>query len=265
MNKKTGNRWKLTQLKVRSRIFLRRNGLQVFVVFCMTLLGAAALIIFTGEEKEQPNTHVNQSNDERLEDALKGEKVTVPPVSGSGNDKDITHITDFPKGSPAFTPDPGITIIPDFTPAPTAVAEGKPEMQFQPPVDGSISKVFAINSLIYSETLNQWMTHSGVDIACPKGTEVRCIADGTVENVYNDDLLGTTVVITHSNGMVSVYANLKEEVIVKIGDTVKARTVIGSIGETAIGECLERSHLHFEVHVNGEPVNPEGLMLFKQE
>lgn len=264
MNKRTANRWKLTQLKVRSRIFLRRNGLQVFVVFCMTLLGVAALIIFTGKEEEKPNISINQSNDERLEDALKGDKVTVPPTLGI--DVDITPDNmEFPNNFPSYTPDPGITIIPDFTPAPTIQTTAEAEMHFQPPVNGSVLKVFAVNSLIYSETLNQWMTHSGVDIACPKGTEVRCIADGTVENIYQDDLLGTTVVITHSNGLVSVYANLKEEVSVNIGDNVKSRDVIGAIGETAIGECLERSHLHFEIHINGGPVNPEGMILFKQD
>ncbi len=264
MSKKARNRWKLAQFKVRSQIFLRRNGLQVFAVLCMTLLGAAAVLIFANGDEKQPNAQVNQSGDQRLDDALKGEILTVPPINGlNGSDSAASE-----KGTPSMTVEatmnPEITIIPDFTPIPEA-SDTPTEQSFQPPVDGSISKVFAINSLIYSETLNQWMTHSGVDIACPKGTEVRCIADGVVENVYTDDLMGVTVVIKHANGMISIYSNLKQEVAVNIGDSVTARDVLGCIGDTAIGECLERSHLHFEIHVNGEPVNPEGMMLFKQE
>ena len=93
------------------------------------------------------------------------------------------------------------------------------------------------------------MTHPGVDIECSKGSEVRAIADGTIENVYVDDRLGVTIVISHANGMASVYSNLKSEPPVNIGDT-------------AISECAERSHLHFEIRVNGSPVDPESIITF---
>ena len=67
------------------------------------------------------------------------------------------------------------------------------------------------------------MTHPGVDIECSKGSEVRAIADGTIENVYVDDRLGVTIVISHANGMASVYSNLKAEPPVNIGDRITAR------------------------------------------
>ena len=97
--------------------------------------------------------------------------------------------------------------MPELSPEPEPTADGVLS-GLKPPVDGTVMKSFAINSLLYSETLHQWMTHPGVDIECSKGSEVRAIADGTIENVYVDDRLGVTIVISHANGMASVYSNL---------------------------------------------------------
>ena len=201
MNRRSGLKWKLTQLKIRSQIFLRRNGLHVMVIACMVMLGAAAILIFTGQPDEQQKEPVNNSKDQTLSDVL-----NVEDIEGqnrrSGKPTEAPSAEPSPSPTPSATREPGATPMPDFTPVPTGTPEPA-QMVFQPPVDGSIIRVFAINSLIYSETLNQWMTHSGVDIASPKGTDVRCIADGTVDNVYRDDMMGMTVIITHANGMVT--------------------------------------------------------------
>ena len=276
MDKKSKLRWRLKQLRIRSKVFLRRNGLQVAVIAALALMGGAALMIFS-ENRETPNEQVNNSGDQTLDNAIKNGNATTEPT----DDPNISvtprpterpeMLSDEPTLLPSITPEanpagsPNPTHIPDFTPVPNVTLTPEPESRYQPPVDGNIIRIFAINSLIYSETLNQWMTHSGVDIAGSKGSEVRSIAEGTVENVYNDDMLGMTVVISHANGCVSMYSNLDEDVDVSIGDTVRSRQVIGRIGATAISECLERSHLHFELHINGEPVNPEGLILFNKE
>lgn len=263
MDRRSSLKWKLTQLKIRSQIFLRRNGLHMLVIASMVVLGAAAILIFTGNPDERRREQVDSSKDQTLSDVMNVEDIEA-------NKRHGTEATEAPSPDPSPTPilsgtrEPGATLMPDFSPAPSETP-APVQMTYQPPVDGSIIRVFAVNSLIYSETLNQWMTHSGVDIASPKGTDVRCIADGTVENVYLDDMMGMTVVVTHANGMVTVYSNLKEEVPIKVGDVIASRTVVGQIGDTALEECLERSHLHFEVRINGEPVNPEGLILFKQE
>ena len=276
MDKKSKLRWRLKQLRIRSKVFLRRNGLQVAVIAALALMGGAARMIFS-ENRETPNEQVNNSGDQTLDNAIKNGNATTEPT----DDPNISvtprpterpeMLSDEPTLLPSITPEanpagsPNPTHLPDFTPVPNVTLTPEPESRYQPPVDGNIIRIFAINSLVYSETLNQWMTHSGVDIAGSKGSEVRSIAEGTVENVYNDDMLGMTVVISHANGCVSIYSNLDENVDVSIGDTVRSRQVIGRIGATAISECLERSHLHFELHINGEPVNPEGLILFNKE
>lgn len=261
-SQKSEKRWKLKQLRLRSAVFLRRNGLQVMVIGCLALLGATAVIIFTTNNGEEiPDSPANNSNDQRLEDVLN----TVKPDPTPTNEPDPTLPLHTLVPNPTYNGSDNTTILPDFTAAPELTVEPSITVNFEPPVNGSVFRVFAINSLIYSETLKQWMTHSGVDVASPKGTEVHAIAAGTVEDVFVDDMLGVTVIISHENGLKSVYSNLAENPPVKIGDKIDSRAVIGCIGDTAIGECAERSHLHFETIVNGTHVDPEGLMVFKQE
>ena len=78
------------------------------------------------------------------------------------------------------------------------------------------------------------------------------------------DMLGVTVVIRHSNGLISCYSSLKDEPPVKTGDSVKDRQIIGFVGDTAISECAERSHLHFELHYEGSPIDPESIITFNK-
>ncbi len=256
MNKRSNLKWKLSQFRIRSQIFLRRNGLQLFIIGSMVALGATAVLIFTQDDKPQEPVHY--SNDQKLEDVMDADELLQYEIKSAVPTETVK--------TPIVSSTPQISVMPDFTAIPTATpTPSGAQTNFQPPVDGSIIRVFSINSLIYSETLNQWMTHSGVDIAAPKGTEVRSIAGGIVENVYYDDMMGMTVVIKHDESITSVYSNLKQEVSVEIGDEIEARAVIGQIGDTALEECLERSHLHFELIVDGQPVNPTEYMLFKQE
>lgn len=234
-------------MRLRSSIFFRKNGLYIALGLCIAVIGTTAALIFTGGE--EPSDPVRQSQDQTLND------VTVPTTQP-------TQVTTGPR--PARTPLP--TVMPEKTiaPMPTtpAVQTTPAPIVLHAPVEGNIIRVFAMDSLIYSETLNQWMTHSGVDIAAPQGTEVRSVAEGTVERVYADDMLGVTVVIRHSGGMVTVYSNLKEEPPVTEGQAVNARDVIGYIGDTALSECAEESHLHFELYIDDEPKDPTQYVTF---
>lgn len=254
MDKKSEHKWRVKQFRLRSSVFLRRNGLQLLVIGCLAATGVAAVLIFSPdkEEKNPPNAPVLLPNDQRLSEVLN----TIAP------DLPVTIPNPTAEPTPPLPTMIVPTLVPDFTAQPEVTLPPDSVFHFEPPVDGEVIRVFAINSLIYSKTLNQWMTHPGVDIACAKGDEVHAIAKGTVDNVYQDDMFGVTVVIKHDNGLISVYSNLKTDVPVKIGDTVESREVIGYAGDTAICECLERSHIHFETIVDDVHVNPEGLITF---
>ena len=174
---------------------------------------------------------------------------TQTPVSGNREASAQTPIVDSQGSS---TQDPG-----------TSTEKAAPA-DYIPPVDGTIQLKYSMDSLVYSKTLDQYMTHPGVDISAASSTEVLAIADGTVSKVYNDDRYGVTVHITHKDGLVSIYSNLAEQGLAETGDDVSQGSIIGRVGDTALFESLEESHLHFEMTKDGNPVDPgEFIEAFK--
>lgn len=124
------------------------------------------------------------------------------------------------------------------------------------PVTGEVSRSHDTSNLSYDNTMKDWRTHSGIDILAPAGTAVTAAHSGSVESVTNDELMGTTVTVSHGDGGRTVYANLDPTVSVSVGDWVEPGTPIGAVGSTAICEVSQEEHLHFAITVNGEGVNP---------
>ena len=90
------------------------------------------------------------------------------------------------------------------------------------------------------------------------GDEVKASIEGTVIYAeYNNGGYGNLIKVEHEGGMTTYYAHLSK-IYVKPGDKVKAGDLIGAIGSTGFSTG---PHLHFELRVNGEPVNPYGYIL----
>jgi murein DD-endopeptidase MepM/ murein hydrolase activator NlpD len=123
------------------------------------------------------------------------------------------------------------------------------------PVQGTITARFSQDTLTYSQTMADWRTHEGLDIAADTGTDVTCTQSGTVTAVYQDDLLGNVVVVSHNGNLATCYANLSETAVSE-GDTVSAGDLLGQVGTSALLEVAEPSHLHFEVFSQGLAVDP---------
>ena len=134
----------------------------------------------------------------------------------------------------------------------------KPEkLTMVAPVVGEITKSHSIDTPVFSNTLNEWRVHTGIDISAEEGAEVFCAADGVVSKVYSDPLLGRAVEVTHEGGIVSVYANLSSaDVAVTEGQAIKSGELIGKVGDTSLSELADEPHLHFAVKVGGVSVNP---------
>lgn len=97
--------------------------------------------------------------------------------------------------------------------------------------------------------------HNGIDIAAPKGSKVRAVADGVVDGVYPDcdrRGYGNCVLLQHDDGMLSFYAHLEAfRPGLAPGDRIKQGQVIGYVGATNCGLQRSRpmaSHLHLEIH-----------------
>ena len=146
--------------------------------------------------------------------------------------------------------------------APVPVVESRntesksPPSQFQCPVVGEIICDYSGDGLVYSKTLEQYMEHKGIDIKGALDDQVKAAAGGIVTDVRKDPVMGTTIVIDHGNDLLSVYSNLSTDKLVEVGDRVEKGQVISGIGDTALFECADEAHLHFEVISKGKNVDP---------
>ncbi len=134
--------------------------------------------------------------------------------------------------------------------------EEKKEVKFEEPVKGEIIKEYAKDNLLYSNTLNEWTTHLGIDIKADKTTVVKAAYDGTVESIKNDPRYGLTVILEHDDGFKTVYSNLLTSEFVVEGEKVKTGQTIGTVGNTATFESKDESHLHFEILKDNQQVDP---------
>lgn len=138
--------------------------------------------------------------------------------------------------------------------------EENSNVEFLKPIEGEIVKEFSMDSLIYSETLQEWVTHRGIDIKGEKNMDVKATADGKIKAIKTDPRYGISVTIEHKNGIVSVYSCLLNADMIHENDEVKQGQVIGKVGNSGVFETATGIHLHFELLKNGEYINPEMLI-----
>lgn len=172
--------------------------------------------------------------------------LSIPEVSIPFEESQKEESTDYPVNNEQS----GVT--PDVSkPEP-------PRTMYYFPVEGEVIKNYSMDALVYSETMKDYRVHSGIDIASAVGAEVIAFTDGVVSAVSDDYFNGTTVVITHEQGVVSYYMNLDPTVAegIEVGAEVLAGQPVGYVGTTARAEALEPAHLHFELRVNGSNIDP---------
>lgn len=128
--------------------------------------------------------------------------------------------------------------------------------EFSIPVEGEIMRSYAKDSLIYSETLEEWIVHLGIDIKADRTTVVKSSEAGTVTAIKNDPRYGLTIIIEHVNGYKTVYSNLLTTEFVSEGETVEKGQSIGTVGNSAAFEIVDEPHLHFEILKDDVNVDP---------
>ena len=139
---------------------------------------------------------------------------------------------------------------------PTASAQPAAPRLVVAPLVGEEVAAFSVDELTYNETLGDWRTHDGIDIAAEVGTQVIAACSGVVTAVRDDDMMGTLVTIAHDDGYETTYANLRSSPGVGEGQYVSAGEVIGAVGSSSIAEFSMPAHLHFSVSKDGVPCDP---------
>ena len=140
--------------------------------------------------------------------------------------------------------------------APPVEAAAELLPQVVSPLDGTTVTVFSMSELLYDETMADWRTHEGLDIQAAEGDAVKTAAAGEVTSVTRDELMGTTVCITHSGGYVTRYSSLQENPPISQGQHLKAGDIVGYVG-TAAAEATMGPHLHFAVEKDGSLIDPK--------
>ncbi len=115
------------------------------------------------------------------------------------------------------------------------------------PVSGTISSRFGVRSSIRSGA------HTGLDIACSSGTNIKAVAEGTVVFAQMNGAYGNLIKIDHGNNVETWYAHCSK-IIAKAGQKIKAGDIIGKVGSTGNSTG---PHLHLEIRINGTAVNPQ--------
>ncbi len=117
------------------------------------------------------------------------------------------------------------------------------------PVKGPITSPFGMRM---DPILHKYEMHTGIDIGVPMGTPIKAADGGTVIFAGWNDAYGKLTIIDHGDGISTVYAHQSVQ-LVNVGDKVYQGEIIGHVGTTG---WSTGPHLHFEVRINGTPVNP---------
>jgi murein DD-endopeptidase MepM/ murein hydrolase activator NlpD len=125
--------------------------------------------------------------------------------------------------------------------------------QNTPVMEGFVGSGYGMRSDPFN---GQLAMHAGVDFAAPIGTPIFAAAGGVVVSAELHPVYGNAVEIDHGNDLTTLYAHASK-LVVKVGDIVKRGQKVAEVGTTGRSTG---PHLHFEVHVKGQPQNPSKFL-----
>lgn len=166
-------------------------------------------------------------------------------------------------GAPAAQADGAETQVPvsataTTTTSPKGAAEAaktEAPKQLLAPLAGN-PKVVRPFAFMFSEVYGDFRLHPGIDYQAQKGESVLAAAAGKVIAIETDPAEGKVVVVDHGGGVSTRYGGLGK-VLVGINAAVQPGSIIGQVGDPTQVKQTVGTHLHYEVHVNGNPVDPD--------
>lgn len=120
--------------------------------------------------------------------------------------------------------------------------------------EAKVLKGYFPKSPVFSETMGDWRTHSGMDFAAQEGEEVLSVGNGVVTKVVSDSKWGYIIEVDHGS-FTGRYCSIDQEGAAAIGTELKCGDVIGYVSTVPI-ESGDEPHLHFEAIKNGSTIAP---------
>lgn len=113
----------------------------------------------------------------------------------------------------------------------------------------------------YSKTLDVWEIHKALDVSSEKGSEVKSLTNGVVEDVFSSDKYGYSVKVKDEDkGIVVVYSNLDKDTKVVKDQKIEEGQVMGKVGDSSRAESEDGTHVHLEVYKNDKLIDPSELL-----
>lgn len=188
--------------------------------------------VFEGKENQtateaggEPEEEVSKTTDNEFSGA-QGEKINVK-ISNNGEDGKGEKFQSASKQNPVQTKE-----------------------KLLAPIEGKANLSFGIQ---YNSVFRDWRWHPGLDYQLAEGEPIKSALSGKVVKIIDHEYYGWLVIIEHGNGIQTRYAHCKKLNLVE-GKLVKQGEIIGEVGMTGLAEV---PHLHWEVWLKGEAVDPE--------
>lgn len=276
-----------------------RCGFVAACAMVVFLVGATAFLIYDTGARARA-AHLAREN-RLLEDEMEGIRSTVADLDGrvaalAENDRRVRVVAglleideevfevgvggpglESPDGSELWSLDPEVSeaayairydlavllrktdlLESSFTESEENLATRRERLRFTPsilPLRGPVSSGFSVSR--FHPVHNQYMPHEGIDQNAPTGAAFVATAEGVVTFAGWKPGFGNTIEIDHGFGIATLYAHAST-LLVRAGKRVRRAEVIGQVGCT--GACTG-PHVHYEVHVNGRPVDPRNYVL----
>ncbi len=195
------------------------------------------------------------------DDYSSGYTFTMPEITDEPDTEDVgdivTNVPDTRPNTTAITSTTAKTTVPEtkFKAAVPFNSAG-----FTYPLGDAVSRTYSDSTPVYNATMGDWRVHNAVDFAGVKGDRVASVAPGQVTMVYEDTLFGNVVAVDHGNGLVAYYCGLAAEGRAEAGDILKSGQTIGYLDTVPYESTDGAQHLHFEMTLNNESVNPLEIM-----